>query len=171
LTRITLRLAARDDLSILERWDRDPDVNAASGKDDFMDWRAELVRSADWREFLIILDAGRPVGFMQIIDPAREESRYWGECAEDLCAIDIWIGSAADRGRGIGAEAMRLALDRCFSSARVAAVLVDPLATNVRAMSFYERLGFNSLGPRRFGDDDCIVYEMSRAAWLARPQR
>mgnify|MGYP003467119708 CR=1 FL=1 len=36
---------------------------------------------------------------MQIIDPALEESHYWGDIGPDLRAIDIWIGSPGDLGR------------------------------------------------------------------------
>ena len=86
----------------------------------------------------------------------------------ELRAIDIWIGAPGDRGRGYGAQMMRLALERCFAPAEVAAVLIDPLETNVRARRFYERLGFRKIGLRRFGDDDCVVYEMRRADWNGR---
>lgn len=58
---------------------------------------------------------------------------------------------------------MRLALDRCFADPAVAAVLVDPLATNARAHRFCERLGFRFVEPRRFGPDDCFVYHLDRA--------
>ena len=46
--------------------------------------------------------AGLPIGFLQIIDPAREENHYLGERASDLRAIDIWIGKEAYIGRGFG---------------------------------------------------------------------
>ncbi len=39
---------------------------------------------------------GRAVGFVQAIDPAREESHYWGDVPEALRAIDIWIEEEAD---------------------------------------------------------------------------
>jgi hypothetical protein len=55
---------------------------------------------------------GRPVGFVQIIDPAREDSRYWGEVEENLRAVDLWIGEEADLGKGHGTRMMRLALER-----------------------------------------------------------
>ena len=81
----------------------------------------------------------------------------------DLRAVDIWIGEARDLGKGYGTEMMRLALERCFASADVAAVLIDPLAGNTRAHRFYERLGFRFLERRQFGRDDCFVYRLERA--------
>ncbi len=166
-----LRPAAPPDLDLLLSWDREPHVVAASGSDGAIDWAAELPRRVGWRELLIAEAAGRPVGILQIIDPAREETGYWGDVAPGQRAIDIWIGRAADLGRGLGTRMMGLALERCFAEPAVTAVLIDPLAANTRACRFYERLGFRCLGPRRFGGDDCLVYRLERAAWRgsARP--
>jgi hypothetical protein len=49
----------------------------------------------------------------------------------------------------------------------VTAILIDPLASNVRAHRFYERLGFRFVERRRFGDDDCVVYVLDRVDDLA----
>ena len=108
---------------------------------------------------------GRPVGFLQIIDPAAEETHYWGDVEGGLRAIDIWIGEEEDLGRGYGTRMMRLALERCFADPGVGAVLIDPLEINIRARRFYERLGFRLVERRRFGDDDCCVYRLERSAW------
>ena len=108
------------------------------------------------------------IGFVQIIDPAREDSHYWGDIAVDLRAIDIWIGEAAYLGRGHGTHLMQLALQRCFADASVSAVVIDPLASNVRAQVFYARLGFTPVGPRRFGLDDCLVMRIERSEWFRR---
>lgn len=161
---ITLRRATPDDRETLERWDRDPDVRA-SDPDDWWQWETELKRSAPGVEMLIAELGGRPIGFLQIIDPAREETHYWGDVAENLRAVDIWIGEPADRGKGYGSEMMHRALERCFEDPAVAAVLIDPLASNVRAHRFYERLGFRFVERRTFGDDDCFVYRLERTAY------
>jgi aminoglycoside 6'-N-acetyltransferase len=160
-----LRRATRTDLALLKDWDRKFHVAAATGEDGAFNWEGELGRDPDWREMLIAEEGGRPVGFLQIIDPAEEETHYWGEIESGLRAIDIWIGEESDLGRGYGTGMMRLALERCFSDASVGAVLVDPLASNSRACRFYERLGFRSLGPRTFGNDACIVYRLELHAW------
>ena len=157
-----LRPATPADLETLRHWDRQPHVAAAGGGDDGFDWEAELPRRLAWRELLIAETQGRALGFIQIIDPAEEETGYWGEVAAGLRAIDIWIGEAADLGRGHGTEMMRLALARCFADPAVTAVLLDPLASNTRAHRFYERLGFRRVERRRFGDDDCLVYRLER---------
>ncbi len=162
---MVLRPASLADLELLEHWDSQPHVIAASGDDGGFDWRAELPRDVDWREMLIAEADGRPVGFIQIIDPLREETHYWGPVAPNLRAIDIWIGEENDLGRGFGTRMMQLAIERCFRVPLVAAVLVDPLETNRRARRFYERLGFEAVERRRFGNDDCTVYRLRRSAW------
>jgi aminoglycoside 6'-N-acetyltransferase len=159
---IDLRPATPDDLALLRHWDEQPHVIASDPNDDW-GWEVELHRHPDWREQLIAELDGRPIGFVEIIDPAREESHYWGDTSADLRAIDIWIGEEACLGKGYGTQMMRLALDRCFADPAVSAVLVDPLAGNTRAHRFYERLGFRFVEARRFGEDDCFVYRLQRA--------
>ena len=164
LTMISLRPASPGDRPLLERWDQEPHVVASDPNDEW-GWEEELGRSVAWREQLIAERNGRPIAFVQIIDPAEEETHYWGEVESGLRAIDLWIGEAGDLGKGYGREIMRLALARCFASPEVTAVLIDPLASNTRARRFYERLGFESLGPRRFGLDECVVYQLTRDQW------
>ena len=158
---VTLRPAGPADLELLRRWDEQPHVIASDPNDDW-GWETELARSPDWREQLIAEVDGRPLGFIQIIDPAREETHYWGAAPENMRAVDLWIGEAADLGKGYGTQMMRLALERCFADPAVLSVLLDPLKSNTRSHRFYERLGFRCMGQRRFGKDDCLVYRVDR---------
>ncbi|MEX2572310.1 MAG: GNAT family N-acetyltransferase [Gemmatimonadota bacterium] len=162
---ITVRPATAADVQLLRHWDEQPHVVASDPNDDW-GWETELARSPDWRQQLIAELDGRPFGFLQIIDPAREDSHYWGDAPAGLRAVDIWIGEASDLGKGYGTKMMTLALDRCFADADVSAVLLDPLASNTRAHRFYERLGFRFVERRRFGADDCFVYRLERSDWI-----
>ncbi|MBF2016645.1 MAG: acetyltransferase [Rivularia sp. T60_A2020_040] len=161
---INLRPATFDDLELLRHWDEQPHVIASDPNDDW-GWEVELKRTPDWREQLIAIEGDRPIGFIQIIDPAREDSHYWGDVTANLRAIDIWIGEETDLGKGYGTKMMQMAIDQCFADSAVTAILIDPLANNTRAHRFYERLGFNFVEQRWFGDDDCFVYQLSRADW------
>ena len=163
---LRLRPATLADVPLLRRWDEQPHIVASDPNDDWH-WEEELGRTPDWREQLIAELDGRPIGFLQIIDPAREESHYWGDVPADLRAIDIWIGEEADLGRGYGTRMMHLALARCFADTAASAVLIDPLASNTRAHRFYERLGFRFLERRQFGADDCFVYRLARGDYRA----
>ncbi|MBF2028302.1 MAG: acetyltransferase [Oscillatoriales cyanobacterium C42_A2020_001] len=161
---INLRPATSTDLDLLRHWNEQPYVIASDPNDDWH-WEIELDRTPDWREQLIAEIDGRAIGFIQIIDPAREESHYWEDVAENLRAIDIWIGAETDLGKGYGTQMMRLALVRCFADPLVTAVLVDPLVSNTRVHRFYERLGFQCVERRQFGNDDCLVYRLNRENW------
>jgi aminoglycoside 6'-N-acetyltransferase len=163
---MNLRRATIDDLALLQHWDEQPHVVVSDPNDDW-GWEVELVRDVDWREQLIAEDDGKPIGFLEIIDPALEDYHYWGNVPLNLRAIDIWIGSAEDLGRGYGTRMMRLAIERCFAAANVTAIIIDPLASNVRAHRFYERLGFEFVERRQFGLDDCFVYRLERTRWKA----
>lgn|GEM_PF-169141 len=160
-----LRPATIDDLAVLRRWDDEPAVVESDPNDDW-DWETELLRSPPWREQLIAEVDGRAIGFVQIIDPALEDSHYWGDAPVHLRAVDIWIGEADARGRGYGSEMMRQALARCFAPAEVEAVLIDPLASNFDAIRFYRRMGFEFVEARDFGDDHCHVHRLSRERYL-----
>ncbi len=168
---LRLRVATREDATALARWDRAPHVIAATSDDGGgldIDWHEALSRQGPASCWYLAEWNGRPVGAMQIIDPAREPSHYWGACPDHLRAIDIWIGEKAKLGHGLGTRMMGWALSHCFASPEVVAVLVDPLASNVRAHRFYRRLGFRFVEKRRFDGDECHVYRLDRADWEGR---
>lgn len=160
---VRLRPATFADLPLLRKWDEAPQVLASDPHDDWQ-WETELLKSPPWREQLIAEVDGVPIGFMEIIDPAEEEQRYWGEVPANLRALDIWIGEEAYLGKGYGTQMMTQALERCFAHPKVEAIIIDPLASNTRAIKFYERLGFVPVERRRFGEDDCLVMRLDRTA-------
>ncbi len=161
---IDLRPATPSDLNLLSHWDSQPHVIASDPNDDWA-WEIELNRNPSWREQLIAEIDGRPIGFIQIIDPALEDSNYWGDVESNLRAIDIWIGEESDLGKGYGTKMMQLALAKCFTDPLVIAVLVDPLASNIRAHRFYERFGFRFVEQRWFDRDNCFVFRLNRTDW------
>jgi aminoglycoside 6'-N-acetyltransferase len=104
------------------------------------------------------------VGVIVDIDPALEETHYWGDCGPGLRAFDTWIGEAKDRGRGLDAAIMAEALKIAFADPAVEAVIIDPLLSNTRAIRFYERCGFRAVEERWFDDDHCLVMRCDRPA-------
>ena len=171
---LILRPATTADVPHLARWDREPHVIAATSDDP----EAEIAfEDAVWAEevsgddpasayFIAELD-GRPIGAMQIIDPALERTHYWGEdCPPNLRAMDIWSGEVDSLGKGYGTEMMTIAINRAFAEPHVEAILIDPLNSNSDAHRFYQRLGFRPIGRRLFDeDDDCLVHRLDRADW------
>jgi aminoglycoside 6'-N-acetyltransferase len=158
---LKLRTATLADLEVLRHGDTQAHV-IASDPDSDWEWQTELARNPPWREQLIAELDGRPIGFVQIIDPTQEYSHYWGDVPENLRALDIWLGEADALGKGYGTHIMQLALARCFADSNVTAVLIDPLASNMRAHTFYERIGFRFVERRCFGEDECLVFQIRR---------
>lgn len=171
---IVLRPATSADVPLLDRWDREAHVISATTDDPQAEkafegayWPDEISAQDEHSQYFIAELNGRPIGAMQIIDPHLEGTHYWGEIEPNLRAVDIWIGEPDCLGKGYGGTMMRLALQRCFANPAVTAIVIDPLASNTRAHRFYQRLGFKPVGRRMFGDDDCLVHELTRQAWSA----
>lgn len=168
-----LRPATLDDVARLERWDDKPHVKWCTGFDPDLplpdeereDWAALIARNAGWFDILIGEEDGRAIGVVQIIDPHLEETHYWGDCAPNQRAIDIWIGEETDIGRGYGTQMMAQAIDLCFADPAVTTIIIDPLMINEKAIRFYRRLGFVDVCERNFGDDACLVMELRRTQW------
>lgn len=169
-----LRKATLKDVALLQYWDTKPHVQWATGEDgetrvkpdpDEEDWPGTIAQNADWQDILIAEETGRPIGVIQIIDPHLEETHYWGACAPNQRAIDIWIGEETDLGRGYGTQMMGLAIQRCFAPPEVTAILIDPLLRNKKAIRFYRRLGFADVEERWFEGDHCLVMQLARADW------
>lgn len=159
---VRLRSATVGDIPILKKWDEDVNVWTSGGEEGPFNWETEIPRRIEWREMLIAEHDGRPIGFIQIIDAADEETHYWGDVSIGAMAIDIWIGNLADRNCGFGTRMMELAADRCFARENTTTIFVDPLESNERACRFYERLGYRYVETRKFDSDICRVYRLDR---------
>lgn len=166
---ITLRPATHNDLALLEYWNKMPHVIFASGgdSDEEDDWLEDQLKNPSkfvWI-YIAMLDE-RPIGVIQIVDPANEETHYWGEMKQGLRALDIWIGEETDLGKGYGTQMMNLVLSECFSNLSVKAVIIDPLVVNTRAIKFYEKVGFTFVENRYFDNDYCAIYQITRIDWV-----
>jgi aminoglycoside 6'-N-acetyltransferase len=162
---VVLRRAQSSDVSTLERWEKAEHVRAVSGQNEPWEWEHEI--NVTWQEVWICEVDARPIGVVIVLDAANEPSNYWGESSHrpspGTYAIDIWIGESDALGRGYGTLMMEHAIARAFNAHAAHTIVIDPLATNRRAIAFYRRLGFTDVGPRRFGNDDCLVLELLRS--------
>jgi aminoglycoside 6'-N-acetyltransferase len=172
---VVLRLATPTDAELLDAWSKESHVIAATTDDPDADtafqgavWADELASQSDVNRYFVAEFAGRAIGALQISDPQLEPTHYWGEIEAGLRAIDIWIGRPDALGKGYGEQMMRWAFRECFNDPAVAAIVIDPLASNIRAIRFYERLGFKATERRFFGDDECLVHRLTRQDWLLR---
>ena len=139
-----------------------PHVFPSLGTDQPWDWPREV--EASWQEVWIIdLSATtKPIGVVVVLDAAADPSGYWGEVSPGTYAIDIWISEASQLRKGYGTVMMKHSIDRCFHVHNAHTILIDPLAKNEGAIAFYQHLGFEVIGPRTFGADECIVLRLRR---------
>src|SRR5690606_39851067 len=123
----------------LRRWHDHPAAVTAASDDPNAtvafdcDWADQLAQQDEFSRYCIGELDGRPIGAMQVIDPHMEATHYWGDIEPNLRALDIWIGTAADRGKGYGETMMRHAMLLCFADPRVTAIVIDPLNSNTHA--------------------------------------
>lgn len=165
---VLFRKATIDDIELLQCWDTQPHVIASDPNSDW-EWEEDLTTESPHVENLIAMLDEWPIGFVQIIDPAREETHYWGkDVEENLRAIDIWIGEPDMLNQGYGTQIMKQAIERCFANPDVKAIINDPLASNKDAIRFYKRLGFEFVEYRTFGEDECMVMKLDRSNYYER---
>ena len=138
---VFLRPVEREDLERTEEWFADGDV--AEGFNSRVPWSTTAQQR--WFEesqeqqgktawfFVICLRAdGRPIGFTSLgsVDHTNGSAEFF-----------IAIGDGADRGRGLGTEAMEIVLDFAFGELRLHRVFLRVFAYNTGAARLYERMG------------------------------
>ena len=129
-----------------QSWDRPREVEASWQKV----WITDL--NATWT----------PMGVVVVLDAAADPAGYWGEVSPGTFAIDIWIADASQLRKGYGTVMMKHAIDRCFHVHNAHTILADPHAENDGAISFYQHIGVEVIGPRNCGADECIVSRLRR---------
>ncbi len=146
-----VRLAAstREDAEAFARWSQDPDYLRNQDTDYARPYSAEtyIERFSPGREHpngvgfsLRTVEDDRLIGFVAI------HSIEWNNQA-GLMAIGI--GEADYRGRGYGADALRLILRYAFEELNLHRVGLDVISNNERAIRAYERAGFKQEGVQR----------------------
>lgn len=103
-------------------------------------WFEDVRAREDIRVFAIReVSEDRLVGSCQLNGIDRERGS---------CNLQIRIADAADRGRGLGSQAIGLLVERAFGALRMQRIALDVFAHNERAIRAYERAGFRRTGIR-----------------------
>lgn len=161
MSQVKLRPATPSDAVMLQRWQKAEHVQAGLPDLDW-DWPEQLREVPDWIEYFIAEYDGKPVGFLELLDPKLETWDYWKVSETGLRALDIWIGEAEYLGRGIGTQMMHQAIDHCFSNPDVKAIILDVLLHNEGAMRLYERIGFKYTHNEVLDGEECRIYRLNR---------
>ena len=147
---VRLRPIEERDLSEAARWRSEPEVERFWGKapDTEAGLREELLEPDEHAptHVYVIEHEGRGIGCIQYWH------RYPGAEEEWLAGIDIFIGVADGRDRGLGTEAVRTMLRYLFEERGVHRVTIDPEVDNARGIRCYEKAGFRLEGVLRHND-------------------
>ena len=138
-TDYSFRPVAAADLPLLRRWLATPEV--ARWWPDPDEQYAGLVEdlAGDDMTMLVVSHRGRPFAYLQ-----HANAHGWGDFTRglpaDTRALDAFIGEPGLIGRGHGSAFLRVAaLDL---RRRYSALMIDPVADNLRAIRAYEKAGF-----------------------------
>ena len=88
----------------------------------------------------VIEEGGEVVGLVEAGEESEPDYRH--------ASIDIFV-TAARRGQGLGADAIRTLARHLFEDRGHHRITIDPAATNERAIRVYERVGFKRVGIMR----------------------
>jgi len=100
----------------------------------------EKARPEEDAMVLVIEEGGEVVGLVQAGEENEPDYRH--------ASIDIFV-TAARRGQGLGADAIRTLARHLFEARGHHRITIDPAATNERAIRVYERVGFKRVGIMR----------------------
>jgi aminoglycoside 6'-N-acetyltransferase len=153
LALIALRAA---DLADIERLLSDGEV-AQWWRDFDIDDIAEFLDHDYVSPFRIVLE-GRTVGYAQTYHANRDQ--FWVDFGvpRETFGIDLSIGVASLRNRGVGRAAVKLLVDRLLAWPEVVRLQIDPEATNERAIRAYGAAGFVARGVFPGYDGDEMLY-------------
>ena len=88
----------------------------------------------------VIKEGGEVVGLVEAGEENEPDYRH--------ASIDIFV-TAARRGQGLGADAIRTLARHLFEARGHHRITIDPAATNQRAIRVYESVGFKRVGIMR----------------------
>lgn len=139
---IRLRVATQADWALIRRWLARPDIEAWWGPRASTEAEVMMAMGSKHAICRIVEVAGSAAGYAHAVD-----ATLWGDQLPDdlkpgTWDLDIFIAAEDLRGKGVGAEALRLLKDEVFSTTMAIAVCVFPSIANERAVRAYEKAGF-----------------------------
>jgi aminoglycoside 6'-N-acetyltransferase len=138
--RVVLRPVRDDDLAALAAMLAEPGVARWYGRWDAERVRRDLLAEQEDETVLAIEVDGVVAGMLLVGEETMPDYRH--------ASLDIALAEA-HQGRGIGPEAMRLAIDHMIDAHGHHRFTIDPAAANERAVRAYAAVGFRPVGLMR----------------------
>ncbi len=156
--------------AVLETWIGAPHV----GRWWKPDWTASVVAALragdapppDVRPWRIDLD-GRPIGYAQDHDPARDGDAWVAEegVGPGTRCIELLIGEPDAINRKYGRDAIRALATRLFAEPGVERLVAAPHPDNWPAIIAFKRAGFRERGRRQFASGPVMALTAAKAVW------
>ena len=85
---------------------------------------------------------GWAIGYIEFY-PSRLWTYVYGDSSDERpWGIDVFIGSSADRNQGLGRQMLKVVATHLFQERKATRIVIDPEASNERAIRCYEKAGF-----------------------------
>ncbi|MEQ8402372.1 MAG: GNAT family N-acetyltransferase [Roseitalea porphyridii] len=167
---ITIRPVTKADLPMLAQWlARDHvrqwwgDVDTQIGR-----LRAKLDGRDSTRPFIFELE-GAPAGYVQYSffdddrTPAQLAETPWLDLLPNgAVGIDLFIAEAGSLSKGLGSAVVRLMAEMLWQKGH-RLILIDPDATNTRAVRAYEKAGFHPVDDLQGRTDNYLIMRFDPA--------
>lgn len=145
---LSLRHLSEADAPLLVRWLSDPRVlefyEGCDRPHDLAMVREAFFTPPEHPETRCIVHyEGTAIGYLQFYPlPSEERAEYGYSEGEAFFGMDLFIGEAACRDRGLGTRLVSATADYLFAAQGASRVVVDPQTWNARAIRCYEKAGF-----------------------------
>ncbi len=105
----------------------------------------DFLKGASFAQYWICYDQGHPFAFLitSHVDKPQDELTRWCSEEGEAITLDILIGDVNYLGKGLATTVIREFLLSEFP--KVSEVLIEPEATNERAIHIYQKAGFKIL--------------------------
>jgi len=139
---VRLLPATSHDWPMIRRWLGQPDIVRWWGPKATTEAEVLLAMGTAQGICRIIEVDGQAVGYAHAVDATLLGSSLPPDLPVGAWAIDLFVASLEHRGRGVGAEALRLMREEVLSTTLAVAVCVSVAVGNERAVRAYEKAGF-----------------------------
>ncbi len=159
----SFRTATRDDLPLLRRWLRTPEVVRWWGDPDeqfaLIEEDLGIAEMAQW----IVSFADHPFAYVQAYEVHAWPQAHFDHLPRGAMAVDAFIGESDMIGRGHGGRFLKL-LAECLADRGAPVVAIDPDIDNHRALAAYRKAGFRGDAVVETADGPAVLMIFDRGS-------
>jgi GNAT superfamily N-acetyltransferase len=143
------KLVEATQLSIIHNWLKQPHIAKwfyGQGLSSTLEQLNKFIEGTSWGDYWLIYDKNHPFGLFitSYINKSDDEFSKWCHEEGEAITLDMLIGDPNYLGKGLAHQLIQQFLITQFPTA--VEVLIDPQATNERAIHVYKKAGFEMLG-------------------------